>query len=94
MASKHAVFATCTDRTGERATFRVGRAVDWDRAQARWSRLYPHRAIQGRVRYARRWYAVDFMEVRAVDRHERGLGSDRHERAIPVPYLAHSQPRA
>lgn len=100
--TKHAVFATCTDKAGEHATFRVGQAVDWHRAQDRWSRLYPllvtardylGRAAKvsighGRVRYNRRWYYVDFMEVRAVDRHGRGLGSERHERAIPVPYLA------
>jgi len=89
---RHAVYATC--RVGsESVTFRIGRAVDWDRAQARWARLHPLAVNRGRVRFHRRWYPVSFMEVRGVDRHERGLGSERHHRAIPVPYLAFKRAR-
>lgn len=98
MPERHAVYATC-EIAGEKITFRIGQPTDWRRAQARWERLYPISAtsrnvlgrvtlaiLRGRVRHARRWYRVSFMEVRAVDRHGRGLGSERHERAIPVPY--------
>lgn len=85
MIERHAVYATC-NLSGESITFRIGRAVDWDTAQNRWLRLFPAPSVRGRVRFHRRWYPVRFLEVRAVDRHERGLGSERHERAIPVPY--------
>jgi hypothetical protein len=88
MKDRHAVFATC-QLGSETVTFRIGQPVDWDRAQARWSRLYPAaNGIRGRVRHSRRWYRPSFMEVRSVDRHGRGLGSERHETAIPVPYRA------
>jgi hypothetical protein len=84
----HAVFATCMDYTGERLTFRVGQPVDWFTAQNRWERLDGARALRRAIRWARRRYAVQHFEVRAVNRHGQGLGSDRHATAIPVPYRA------
>lgn len=90
---RHAVYATCIDRRGERLTFRVGLPVEWNTAIARWYRLDNWRT--GRegarlrellVRWSRRQYRVLHFEVRAVDRHGRGLGSDRHALAFPVPY--------
>lgn len=90
---RHAVYATCIDHRGERLTFRVGLPVAWDLAIARWYRLDNWRtgfggARQRRllVRWARRQYRVLHFEVRSVDRHGRGLGSDRHALAFPVPY--------
>lgn len=85
--NRHAVYATCRI-AGETVTFRIGQPTDWARAQARWERLYPKPMILGRIRHARRWYRAAFLEVRATDRHGRGLGSERHERAIPLPYRA------
>lgn len=85
---KHAVYATTVDRRGERQTFRVGQPVKWDTAIARWTRLDSAR-LGGKkpaVRANRRQYRVEFYEVRAVDRHGRGLGSERHGIAHPVPY--------
>lgn len=84
----HAVYATC-QVGGERVTFRVGLPVSWDRAIARWYRLDDRRFKFGRsyrVRHGRRWYSVEFFEVRSTDRHGRGLGEPRHETALPVPY--------
>jgi hypothetical protein len=83
----HAVYATCTSKHGT-ITFRVGLPVAWAAAQARWERLDARRRAGAsvRVRWARRWYRAMFLEVRAVDRHGRGLGSDRHSLAFPVPY--------
>lgn len=83
--NRHALYAT----TADGVTFRIGQPTTWDGAQARWSRFALNaRAI--RLRHSRRWYALPLMrlEVRATDKHGRGLGSDRHERAIPVPYRA------
>lgn len=97
----HALFATVEsgDPSGETITFRIGQpARTFGAALARYGRLWADGAIDHgkgpgycrpvRVRYARRWYRVRFMEVRATDRHGRGLGSERHGRAIPVPYRA------
>jgi len=84
-AERHAVYAN----TSEGITFRVGSPVSWSRAVARWYRLDDARR-EGRtfrVRHERRFYAVGSFEVRAVNRHGVGLGSDRHGRAIPVPYI-------
>lgn len=104
MRELHAVYATCTTAAGERVTFRVGQPTTWERAQARWDRLdvwrwsrvvglrrrsSPLPRARGlRVRWMRRWYVADFVEVRAVDRHGRGLGSERHAHALVVPYRA------
>lgn len=95
--TRHALFATVETPEGPHAVcFRVGKPTTWDRASARFNRLWaagavhPHlfEARPARVRHERRWYRVRFMEVRAVDRHGRGLGSERHATAIPVPYRA------
>lgn len=82
---KHAVYAV----TGTE-TFRVGLPVDWRAAQARWLRLDDRRRAgkRLRVRWMRRHYRVRFFEVRTVDYHGRGLGSERHGLAFPVPYRA------
>lgn len=85
---KHAVYAVCHAYNGERLTFRIGLPIDWHRAQSRWNRLDLWRR-EGRaltVRFARRRYRVDFLEVRAVDFHGRGIGGDRHALAFPIPY--------
>lgn len=84
----HAVYATCHTKKHGDICFRIGQPVDWQAAQARCSRL-DRRGRAGakvRVRWARRWYRVAFLEVRAVDYHGRGLGSLRHGLAFPVPY--------
>lgn len=93
-----AVYATVDTNDGTQTlTFRVGQPTTRDRANARWARLWEAGAIDNgqrkplataRVRYGRRWYRVRFMEVRAVDRHGRGLGRQDHAAAIPVPYRA------
>ena len=93
---RHALYATCDTRDGGTITFRVGQPVyGWHGALARFHRLWTDGAIdqgqkaplaRARVRWDRRWYRVRFMEVRAVDRNGVGLGSERHSRAIPVPY--------
>lgn len=82
----HALYANTPDGV----TFRVGLPVKWDPAIARWYRLDDLRRLGRaiRVRHNRRWYSVESFEVRSVDRHGRGLGSERHDRAIPVPYRA------
>jgi len=83
MSERHAVYAN-TDA----GTFRVGQPVDWDTAQARWSRL-DDRRIAGRkprVRHDGKRYIVNSFEVRSVDTFGRGLGSERHTLAFPVPY--------
>lgn len=90
MRSRHAVYVTPANGP----TFRVGQPVDWSTAQARWQRLDDRRLLgrTQRVRFDGRRYPVamsrGFIEVRAVDDHGRGLGSERHERAFPVPYRA------
>jgi hypothetical protein len=83
---RHAVYAVTTSGV----TFRVGAPVDWDVAQNRWARLASRRRAgrKPRVRHMRRWYPVKAFEVRSVDRHGIGLGSDRHGRAIHAPYRA------
>lgn len=73
---------------GQRITFRIGLPTSWARAHARWARLYPAANRAARVRFARRWYSIAHYEVRHVDRHGIGLGSERHGRAIPVPARA------
>lgn len=92
-----AVFATVETGDGTTLTFRVGMPTSLARAHTRWSRLWAAGAIdngqraplaRARIRYARRWYRVRFMEVRSVDRHGRGLGRADHGAAVPVPYRA------
>lgn len=90
----HAVFAIARDYAGERIAFRVGLPADWHTAQNRWERLANRLAARRRkathpaIRWSRRRYRIDFYEVRAVNRHGQGLGSERHATALPVPYLA------
>lgn len=87
MKPRHAVYATSTI---DGVSFRVGQPVDWDTAQARWSRLSPSAAATpGFILANRRSYPIKFYEVRAVDRHGRGLGSARHAEALTVPYRNH-----
>jgi hypothetical protein len=98
---RHAVYATAKlnvkdprARGGvrvESVCFRVGQPVDLSTAMDRHERLAGTGATfkHGRVRHARRWYRIDFYEVRSTDRHGRGLGSERHATALPVPYRAH-----
>lgn len=98
MTSYHALFATAQMPDGETITFRVGQpARSYPTALARWTRLWAAGAIdhgqrnplaRARVRYARRWYRVMFMEVRATDKHGRGLGRPDHLHCIPVPFRA------
>jgi hypothetical protein len=91
-----AVYATCETGDGDTITFRVGQPTTHNAAHARYARLWEAGAIdhgqcrplaRARVRHQRRWYRVRFMEVRSTDRHGRGLGSERHSQAIPVPYV-------
>jgi hypothetical protein len=89
MNERHATFANCPTPEGT-VTFRVGQPTDWSTAQDRWLRLDNFRvAGRARIHYMRRSYPVASFEVRATDRHGRGLGSDRHARAITVPYRSH-----
>jgi hypothetical protein len=83
--SKHAVYATTT----QGVTFRIGQPTDWRTAQERWLRLYPDPVTTGYIKHMRRKYPVKFYEVRSTDRDGYGLGSERHSRAIPVPYRNH-----
>ena len=89
---RHAVYGI----TADGVAFRIGLPTSWDRAVARWYRLDDQRFKDGRVlrvRHERRWYRIRTFEVRAVDRHGLALGSERHKRAIPVPYrAANAQP--
>lgn len=94
---QHAVYAVAhvgRDRRGlgrgQTVAFRVGQPVDREAAQKRWTRLDDRRRAGRRpfVRWSRRKYVVAFFEVRAVDYHGRGLGSQRHSDAFPVPYRA------
>lgn len=80
---RHAVYAVCPDGLA----FRIGLPVSWGRAQDRWSRLDARLRARGlTIRHdGRRWAAMR-LEVRAVDAHGRGLGSERHALAFPVPY--------
>jgi hypothetical protein len=100
----HALFATVETNDGTQTlTFRVGQPVkSFSHALDRFGRLWAAGAIdrgqskplaQARVRYGRRWYRVRFMEVRATDRHGRGLGAERHAAAIPVPYRSAQRTR-
>lgn len=92
MLEKAAVYAitTARDAAGRRITFRVGQPVDWNTAQARWTRLDDVRRAGRAIRigWMRRRYKVAFLEVRTVDYHGRGLGSERHRDAFTVPYRA------
>ncbi len=94
VGERHAVYVTVKLRDGSAVTFRVGQPTNWHRASARWHRLDARRAA-GRVQTVRhdgRRYPLDTargcVEVRAVDAHGRGLGSERHALAFPVPYRA------
>jgi hypothetical protein len=89
--TKHAVYATTT----QGVTFRVGQPTTWQQAQDRWTRLanraggfggQPKRRV--RVRHDGRLYVAEHFEVRAVDRHGRGLGAERHALAMIAPYRA------
>jgi hypothetical protein len=76
---RHAVYATA------KLNVKDPRARGGVRVESVCFRVGQH----GRVRHARRWYRIDFYEVRSTDRHGRGLGSERHATALPVPYRAH-----
>jgi len=84
-----AVYVVATDRKGERQCFRIGVPTELSNAHDRWDRIDSARRMgKARVRFNRRWYSVDQVEVRAVDRHGRGLGSLRHGLAFTVPCAA------
>ena len=88
------VHAHADARGGKRVdsvTFRVGQPADLDTAMSRHDRLAGTGADfkHGKVRANRRSYPIAFYEVRTCDRHGRGLGSERHWSAQPVPYRAH-----
>ncbi len=92
---KHAVYAiTDNVKYGEHVAFRVGQPTNWHTAQGRYERLYsrsrgiakPARPV--RVKHDGRIYSVKDFEVRSVDKFGRGLGSERHERAIVALYRA------
>jgi hypothetical protein len=82
--TKHAVYANSWEAG---VTFRIGQPVDWDSAIRRWTRLDDKRG-RAQVRNLRRKHRVRSFEVRAVDVHGRGLGSERHASAIVLPYRA------
>lgn len=100
---RYAVYATCKIETPDPAargglrvepvSFRVGQPTTDARAYARWERLSPTAdpAAQRAIRHERRLYRPAFYEVRAVDKHGRGLGSERHATALAVPYRAVSK---
>lgn len=92
---RHAVYAiTGSPDPTERVAFRVGQPTDWNTAQARYERLYSRQRGLGqparkvRVRHDGRIYSATTFEVRAVDKHGKGLGSARHATAIIAPYRA------
>jgi len=102
MANRHAVFATVkfpvsgpNGRTQEDSmTFRLGQPVKQGVADARWDRLDSKRRNGGlRVRFDGRSFPVAFLEMRQVDRVGRGLGSERHGRAMPLPLRRDSRAR-
>jgi ribosomal protein L13E len=83
---RHALFAIATDSTGSQASFRLGLPTDWHTAVARHTRLKWDAPRPRAIRWLRRTYRITHYEVRSVDRHGRGLGSERHATAIPVPF--------
>lgn len=82
MNDRHAVFAICADGV----SFRLGQPADWHTAVTRQTRLRWEDPRARAIRHEHRRYLIRDYEVRAVDRHGRGLGSERHARAIPVPF--------
>lgn len=93
--TRHAVYViTDNTKTGEHIAFRVGQPTTWDKATARNDRLFARRAGIGmpkrpvKVKHDGRTYTARWFEVRAVDKHGRGLGSERHATAIIAPYRA------
>jgi hypothetical protein len=81
----HAVYVVTQDGP----CFRVGQPTTWNLALARYDRIDSGDNGRGkRVRWYGRWYTVRWVEVRSVDAHGIGLGSERHGRAVPVPYVA------
>lgn len=94
---KHALYVTCETSQGTTLTFRVGQPVSWDAALDRWQRIADRldgfngqTARPVTIRHDGRRYSAKraCVEVRAVDRDGRGLGSERHTLAFPVPYRA------
>lgn len=91
MNSKHALFAAT-----EAGTFRIGLPTTLNNAMDRWQRADDR--LNGFNGHARRAcnvlgfassYPVRFFEVRAIDpRTGKGLGSLRHDVAVPVPFRA------
>lgn len=93
--NRHAVYAiTDNVKYGEHIAFRIGQPVNWNSAVSRYDRLYcrhqgincPSRPVK--VKHDGRVYRVQTFDVRAVDRHGRGLDSERHATAIVAPYRA------
>ncbi len=83
---RHANYLTCDLPEGGTITFRAGQPTDLVTAINRhYERLDKSGVV---IRYMRRQYRVRFAEVRATDKHGRGLGSERHSQAIAIPYKA------
>lgn len=96
---KHALYITSRVK-GDTVTFRVGQPTTWNNAIDQYTTtLVAQDSARARrrpmpsVRHMRRSYPIMFAEVRATDRHGRGLGSERHATAIPVPFTALSRGR-
>jgi hypothetical protein len=81
----HANYVTCDLPEGGTITFRVGQPTDWNTAINRHNRIDEF-GKRFRIRYMRRSYTPRFCEVRATDKHGRGLGSERHAQAVNVPF--------
>lgn len=82
---RQAVYATC--ETG--VCFRIGQPVKdayprYARLDRNGTGLGPSRPLH--VRFDGKRHRVRFLEVRQVDSHGRGLGSERHALAFPVPH--------
>src|SRR3954467_13475206 len=96
---KHALYITSPDKA-HTATFRAAQPTSWNNAIDQYTTTlvaqdsaHARRRPMPSVRHMRRSYPVAFAEVRATDRHGRGLGSERHATAIPVPFTALSRGR-
>ncbi len=91
---RHAVYLVTDNAKGDAVAFRVGQPVSWGAAQARNERLFcrangvgmPKRPVK--VKHDGRTYTGRWFEVRTVDAHGRGLGSERHATALVTPYRA------
>lgn len=89
--TRTATYTVCRAHDGSQHTFRLGQPMaGLDTADARWARVDDRRrdGRDQRVRFDGKSYRVEWVENRSVDNHGRGLGSERHGLAMPVPYRA------